>query len=86
MIAPGRVGDPDVQGDASEERLLAAGGVELEAVITRGQRPLEEVADPAVGVGQGLGHPDRRGADVESEERHPDADGGRAKLRVEDVG
>ena len=86
MIAPSRVGDPDVQRDAGEERHLAAGGVELEAVITGGQRPLEQVADAAVGVGQRLGHPDRCVGDIESVERHPDADGGRAELGVEDVG
>ena len=86
MIAPGRVGHPDVQGDASEERLLAAGSVELEAVITRGKRPLEEVADTAVGVGQRLGHPDGRDTNVEPVERHLNARRRRTKLRVEDVG
>jgi len=86
VIAPGRVGNPDVQCDAGEERHLAARGVELEAVITRGQWPLEQVTDPAVGVGQRLGHPDRCVGDIEPVERHPDADGGRAELGVEDVG
>jgi hypothetical protein len=86
VIAPGRVGDADVQSDAGEERHLAAGGVELEAVITCGKRPLQEVPDTAVGVGQRLRHPDRRGGDVQPVERHADADGGRAELGVEDVG
>jgi hypothetical protein len=86
VIAPGRVGDPDVQSDASEERLVAPGGVEFETVVAGRERPVEEVADAAVGVGQGLRHSDRSVGDVESIERHPDADGRRAELGVEDVG
>jgi hypothetical protein len=86
VVAPSRVGDPDVQRDACEERLFAARGVEFEAVVAGRERPVEEVADAAVGIGQGLGHPDRCVGDVESIERHPDADGRGAKLGVEDVG
>jgi hypothetical protein len=86
VIAPARIGHVDVERDAGEERFLSAGRVELEAVVAGRERSIEEVADPAVGVGQRLGHPDRRRSDVEPVERHLDTNGRRTKLRVEDVG
>ena len=44
MIAPVRVGDPDVHGDLREERAVLVGDVELEAVLAGCQRSLQEVA------------------------------------------
>ena len=86
MVAPRRIADPDVDGEASEEPLLAPGGVEVETVVANCERPFEQVANAAVDVGQRLGHPDGRDTNVEPVERHPDAGSGRAKLGVEDVG
>jgi hypothetical protein len=86
VIAPGGIRDADVDGDSREERLLTPGRVEFEAVVARGERPLEEIANTAVGIGQHLAHPDRSGPDVEPIERHPDAHGRRAELGIEDVG
>ena len=61
--------------------------VELEAVVAGRQRSLEEVADPAVGVGQGLGHAERAAVvDVEPVERDVDAGRRHPTFRVEDVG
>jgi hypothetical protein len=57
--------DPEVDREPPEEAALAvladrsAGEAELEPVRPRRERPLEEVADAAVVVGQGLGQPDR---------------------------
>ena len=50
-----------------------AGEVELEPVVAGRQRPLEQVADPAVGVGQGLGDPERPAVVGEPVERDVDA-------------
>jgi hypothetical protein len=86
MVAPAGIGHVDVQRDTGEEGFLAAGRVELEAIVAGRKRPVEEIANPAIGVSQGLRHPDRRGGDVEPVERHLDTHGRRAQLRVEDVG
>jgi hypothetical protein len=59
--------------------------VELEAVVAGHEGPLQEIPDPAVAVGQRLGHPDRAVPDVEARQRDPHALGRDATLRVEDV-
>jgi len=85
MVAPGHVGDPDVDREAGKEARVAA-DLEFEPVGARDEGPLEQVADPPVRVGQGLGHPDWALADVEPVEAHHDALGRPAELGVEDVG
>ena len=60
MVAPPTSVDPQVDRELREERSRPRWrDVELEAVVAGRQRSLEEVAHPAVAVGQGLGHPDR---------------------------
>jgi hypothetical protein len=86
VIAPARVGDPEVDRDSPEEGVVLAADVELEPVVAGNERSLEEVADPAVAVGQGLGHPDRRVRDIEPEQRNPDALGRQTALGIEHVG
>jgi Protein of unknown function (DUF3830) len=87
VVAPLDVGDPQVDGDLREERAILVGDVELEAVVASLERPLEEVADPPVSVGQGLGHADRLAvADVQSIERDVDRGRRHPTFRVEDVG
>ena len=59
MVAPFHVADPEIHRERREERPVLVCHVELEPVVPGHQRPLQQVADPAVGVGEGLGHPDR---------------------------
>ena len=84
VVAPGHVRDVQVQAQALEE--AAPAEPEVEAVVAGRQRSLEEVADPAVVVGQGLGHADRPAVVGEPEQGHLDAGGRDAALGVEDVG
>ncbi len=89
MIAPPGVRDRQVDGQPREERgliLLTADEVELQPILPRRQRSIEEVTNAPVGIGQGLGHPDRRGADVQPVERDAHALGRHAAFGVEDVG
>jgi hypothetical protein len=60
--------------------------VKLEAIVAGDERPLEEVPDAAVTIGQCLGHPDRSISDVEARQRDPDALCRRPSFGVEDVG
>src|SRR5689334_13954812 len=69
VVAPARVADAEFDADLREEGAILVGDVELEAVVADLERPFEEVADPAVGIGQDLGHSDRGGADVEPRQR-----------------
>jgi hypothetical protein len=85
VVAPADIDDRQVDGESPEERILAP-ELELESVVARHQRTLEQIANPAVGVGQDLGHPDRGSADVQSVEGDADTRGGRAELGVEDMG
>ena len=80
-------GDPEVDRDLREEGPVLVGDVELEPVVARDEGPLEEVAHPAVTVGQGLGHT-HRAALAQAQSRERDADTGRRHptFRVEDVG
>ena len=55
-------------------------------MLFRSERTLEQVADPPVGIGESLGHPDRALADIEPVEAHPNSLGRSAQLGVEDVG
>jgi hypothetical protein len=85
VITPADIDDRQVDGEPPEERILAP-ELEFEAVVPRHERSLEQVADPAVGIGQDLGHPDRGSADVQAVEGYPDTRGRRAELGVEDMG
>src|SRR5690349_15702131 len=85
VVAAVRVRDTDVDRDLREERAVLVADVELEAIVARDERPLEEVADAAVVIRERLGHPDRRSADVQTRQGDPDARGRRAPLRIEDV-
>ena len=86
MVAPAGVGDAQIDRDPPEERVVVATDLELEPVVAGDERSLEEIADPAVTVGQGLRHPNRLRPDVEAEERDPDPVRRDAPLGVEHVG
>ena len=86
MVAPRRVGHAQVDRELREERATLVGDVELEPVVAGLERSIEQVADATVGIGQGLGHPDRRRGDIESIERDMDAGRRHPTFRVEDVG
>jgi hypothetical protein len=86
VIAPANIDNRQVDGEPPEERVLLAAELELEPVLPRHQRSLEQVANAAIGVGQDLGHPDRGGTDVQPVERDADPRGGRAELGIEDMG
>ena len=73
MIAPARIGDVQVEARALEE--AAAAERELESIVAGGQRPLEQVADAPVGVGQGLAHSDRLAVVEDPVQGHVDARG-----------
>ena len=79
VVAPGHVGDVQVQAQPLEE--AAPPEPELEPVVAGGQRSLEQVVNPAVVVGQGLGHAHRPPVVGEAEEGHPDAGRGRCRAR-----
>src|ERR1044071_611340 len=64
----------------------STGQRELEAVVTRRHRALQEVADAAIGVGQGLREPNRSTVLAELEQRDVDPRRRTAALGVEDVG
>ena len=62
------------------------GDIELEPVLARDERPLEQIADAAVCIGERLSHPDRPVAEAETRQRDPHARRRHSPLGVKDVG
>ena len=73
MVTARRVLDAQVHGDLREERAILVGDVEFQAIVAGLQGAIEQVADPPVAIGQGLGHPDRPTVpDIDPVQRHVD--------------
>src|SRR5688500_8183492 len=88
VVAPPRIGDAEIHRDLREEAAVGLGSleIELEAIVAGHERALEEIADPAVGIGERLGHPYRGRTDGEPVQRHPDPFRRSPPFRVQHVG